>query len=112
MKEFDIKSTMPSVEEAIHDLDNIIKLTKQNEKVIKIIHGYGSSGKGGAIRTKVRDLLKQKMVKNEIKAYIPGEATWKMMGFDQVIQTYKHLIESDEDYKKGNDGITYIIYRK
>jgi len=93
MKEFDIKSTMPSVEEAIHDLDNIIKLTKQNEKVIN-------------------DLLKQKMVKNEIKAYIPGEATWKMMGFDQVIQTYKHLIESDEDYKKGNDGITYIIYRK
>ena len=111
MKEFDIKSSMPSVLEAIHDLENILKLTKNSDKVIKIIHGYGSHGVGGSIKTKVRDLLKSKVQKKEIKAYIPGEATHLMMGFDEAIRQYKHLIEYDEDFKKGNDGITYIIYR-
>lgn len=111
MKEFDIKSEMPSVNEAIRDLENIIKLTKNSNKVIKIIHGYGSHGVGGSIKVKVRELLKQKMQRKEIKAFIPGEATHQMMGFDELILTYKHLIESDEDFKKGNDGITYIIYR-
>ncbi len=111
MKEFDIKTTMPTVVEAIHDLENIIKLTKNSDKVIKIIHGYGSHGVGGSIKVKVREMLKQKMQRKEIKAYIPGEATHQMMGFDDMIHQYKHLIDTDDDFRKGNDGITYIIYR-
>lgn len=110
MKVFDIKSTMPSVNEAIQDLENIIRLMKYKEKVIKIIHGYGSSGKGGLIKSSVHSLLRQKKENHQIKAFIPGEALWDLKGYDQVIQTYKHLIQYDEDYKKGNDGITYIIF--
>lgn len=112
MKVFDIKSRMPSVIEALQELETIIKLTKNQEKVIKIIHGYGSSGKGGAIKNQVRLLLKQKQEQRKILAYIPGEAIGMMLGYDEMIRNYRHLIDMDEDYHQCNDGITYIIYKK
>ncbi len=110
MKEFDIKSTMPTVSQAVTELETILKLTRHSEKVIKIIHGYGSSGHGGAIKHQVRLLLHEKQHRHDIKAYVPGEAFWQMMGFDETIFKYKPLLENDSDYKKGNDGITYVIF--
>jgi len=111
MKSFDIKSDMPTALEASKRLANYIRIYTGNEKVIKIVHGYGSTGVGGAIKQMVHTSLKTKVLNKEIKAYIPGEAFSKMMGFDEVIQTYSNLIKSDSDYKKGNDGITYIILK-
>jgi hypothetical protein len=110
MKIFDIKSDMPFTDEAGKRLADIIRENKKNEKVIKIIHGYGSSGVGGKIKVTVQKTLKSKVASKEIKAYIPGEALGSMMGFVDVIQKYKHLIKNDSDYKKRNDGITYIIF--
>jgi len=111
MKSFDIKSDMPTALEAGKRLANYIRIYTGNEKVIKIVHGYGSSGVGGAIKQMVHSSLKNRVSTGEIKAYIPGEAFSKMMGFDEVIQTYSALLKSDSDFKKGNDGITYIILK-
>ena len=38
-----------------------------------VIHGYGSSGKGGAIRTKARQWLNAQVRNGTIKAVINGE---------------------------------------
>jgi len=110
MKTFDIKSDMPFTDEAGKRLSDIIRGNRKKEKVIKIIHGYGSSGVGGKIKVTVHKSLKKKLSNHEIKAYIPGESLRSMMGFVDVIQKYKHLIKNDSDYKKCNDGITYIIF--
>jgi len=110
MEVFDIKSDMPSALEAGKRLADIIRDAKQRQlKVIKILHGYGSSGEGGKINVLVRKSLSKRMNKGEIKAYIPGEAISMMMGFDEYITNYKELIKYDSDFIKGNDGITYVI---
>ena len=109
MKEFDLKSDMPSAAIAELRLKNYIKMMKPTEKIIKIIHGYGSHGVGGKIRTSVRDVLDEMKELHQIKAYIPGEATSTLMGFDEAIRTYKQLLQGDADFHKGNDGITYVI---
>ena len=108
--EYDIKSSMPTASEALSDLASIIRANRRKEKVIKIVHGYGSSGRGGKIKTQVHKTLRNKLANKEIRAYIPGEAIGSLMGFDEVIRTYKHLIKDDSDYRKTNDGITYIIF--
>jgi hypothetical protein len=95
---------------AMSILENVLKMTRKTEKVIKIIHGYGSSGKGGAIKKALHETLRHKMAKGEIKTFIPGEAFHQLMGLDDVIMQYRHLIQNDGDFKKGNDGITYIIF--
>ncbi len=109
MKEFDLKSDMPTTFVAVMRLKNYIKLSRPTEKVIKVIHGYGSSGVGGKIRIAVRQTLDEMLSMRQIKAFIPGEAISTPMGFDEDIRTYRPLIGSDPDFRKGNDGITYII---
>ena len=111
MKSFDIKSDMPFVSEAGKRLATIIRNCTGKDKVIKIVHGYGSSGVGGSIKTSVHKSLRSKVSSGEIKAFIPGEAFAEMMGYDEVIKTYGKLIKSDSDYKKMNDGITYVILK-
>lgn len=110
MREFDIKSDMPTVAAAQTRLLTILGLCKGKEKIIKIIHGYGSGGTGGAIRTAVRAILQQKRQSRQIKAYIPGEATYDLKGFDEEIRQHKRLLEKDADFHRGNDGITYVIF--
>lgn len=111
MKEFDIHHSMPSVEVAMHSLDMFINLNKSSASVIKIIHGYGSTGRGGAIKAAALANLKAKMKQGIIKAFIPGEAISTPMGYDDLIRKYKDYLQTDSDYKKGNDGITYVFFK-
>jgi hypothetical protein len=109
MKEFDIKSDLPTVSVAQSRLISILGLCKGKEKIIKIIHGYGSHGSGGAIRNAVRTMLSEKRRLRQIHGFIPGEAIYDCMGFDEEIRTYRKWLEKDEDFRRGNDGITYVI---
>ncbi len=110
MNEYNVKTGMPSVSEALARLQTFIKMTQKKERIIKIVHGYGSSGVGGSIKDAVRTYLAEQKSKGSIKSYIPGEAFHQMMGFDAEIRTYQSLLQKDSDYKKSNPGITYIIY--
>jgi hypothetical protein len=110
MNEYSVKSGMPSVSEALIRLQTFIKMTQKKERIIKIVHGYGSSGVGGSIKEAVRAYLAEQKNKGLIKSYIPGEAFSQMMGFDAEIKTYQSLLEKDSDYRKSNSGITYIIF--
>jgi len=105
---FDIKSDMPDVREAGKRLAEIIRASK-GQQAIKIIHGYGSTGVGGVIRNAVRKSLAKRVRNHEIKAYIPGEAFVSLMGFDDVIRTYKARVAHDADARSGNPGVTYVI---
>jgi len=110
MKVYDIKSDMPNVNDAGKRLAEAIREAKAKKlKVIKILHGYGSHGIGGIIKIAVRKSLLKRLKNQEIKAYIPGEAFSSLMGFDDAIREYNDLIKNDLDYKKMNDGITYVI---
>ena len=53
--EINIKSDMPVVGDAMKYLqDTILRLKKEKCECVLIVHGYGSTGKGGAIREKAR----------------------------------------------------------
>lgn len=107
MKSYNIKMDMPSINLAIDRLKMILKYERL--PIIKIIHGYGSTGIGGDIKHEIRHYLDSLMLQEKIKAYIPGEAFGHLLGFDATIKQYQHLLKQDSDYKKPNEGITYII---
>lgn len=109
MQSFNLKSDMPTVEVAIQRLQNWIKYLPKTEKIVKVIHGYGSTGTGGRIRKAVRQELETMKTKKQIKEYIPGEALGIPMGYVDIIQKYKALLVNDPDYHRTNDGITFII---
>ena len=58
-KTVNIEKGMPRLENAKVMLQDQINMARRTGiKVLKVIHGYGSSGTGGILRTELRKMLK------------------------------------------------------
>ena len=101
---------MPLVDAAVRRLTFEINDAKRKKlSGLKIIHGYGSSGTGGRIRTEVRSYLTRLAARGEIKSFITGEA---LSIFDEGTRTaFGSLPElrKDSDLERHNNGITVIV---
>ncbi|MCL2200327.1 MAG: hypothetical protein FWB75_00040 [Oscillospiraceae bacterium] len=110
LREVNIKQGMPIVNDAIKRVTyNIKNAGPMGVTVIKLIHGYGSSGQGGGIRTETRKYLERLKSKREIKGFIIGE---NFSIFDE--ETRKAFLVCDElrkdsDLERHNNGITIVI---
>jgi hypothetical protein len=101
---------MPQVSEALQRMDRELSLARQEKiKLLKLVHGYGSSGEGGDIRIAVQKHLVELTQNGRIRACIFGEnwsksdeATWKLM------QSHAEL-KGDSDLGRRNQGITIVV---
>jgi len=110
LREINIKSDMPTVDDAIRRITyNIKNAAAFGVSAIKFIHGYGSSGKGGAIRTEARKYLDRQKAHGYIKDYIIGE---DFSIFDEATRSAFTVCDSlrrDKDIERHNNGITIVI---
>lgn len=110
MEVANIEKFMPTVYQAeILVKNNLETYRRKGVKAFKIIHGYGSTGKGGALRTGLRDYLTQLKRAKIIADFIPGE-NWSV--FDETTRKVLDLDNSfrkDSDLGKMNAGITIIV---
>ena len=110
LKEVNIKDDMPTSDQAIKRVTyNIRNGREWGAGAIKIIHGYGSTGSGGKIRTATRRYLAEQKRRGLIRDYVPGEeftifnsATIK--AFDSCGE-----LRGDKDLERSNNGITIIV---
>ena len=103
--EINIKEDMPTVNEAMDVLRRYVEGCKRGKCVV-IVHGYGSSGKGGAIRTKARQWLEAQRKAGKIKTVINGEDI-SIFNFDARDLKKKHP-ELEAYFKVCNHGVTVI----
>lgn len=77
--------------------------------IIKYVHGYGSSGRGGRINREVRARLKQKKENGMIRDYILGEefSPFYEPARNALIK-YPQLAK-DRDLNRCNHGITFVL---
>jgi len=105
-----IKAGMPTVDDAIRRITyNIRTAGPLGVSAIKLIDGYGSTGKGGAIRIEARKYLERQKARGSIKGYIAGE---DFSLFDEA--TRKAFLVCDElrrdsDLERHNNGVTIVI---
>lgn len=110
VKTVNLKSDMPQVHEALHRLDRELALARQEKSaLLKLVHGYGSTGAGGDIRIAVQKRLLELAQNDQIRACIFGEnwsksdeATWKLL------QSHPQL-KNDSDLGRRNRGITIVL---
>jgi hypothetical protein len=110
VKTVNLKPDMPSVQEALQRLDRELALANQDKaKLLKLVHGYGSTGAGGDIRIAVQKRLFEMAQNNQIRGCIFGEnwsksddATWRLL------QSHPE-VKSDSDLGRGNRGITIVV---
>ena len=110
LREVNIKSDLPTVDDAIRRVTyNIMNAGALGVTAIKLIHGYGSSGKGGAIRTETRKYLERLKTRGQIKDYIKGE---DFSIFDETTRnafSVCDMLRHDGDIERHNNGITIVI---
>ncbi len=108
--EFNIKRDRPTVEVARERLlQEIARARKSGVKVLKIIHGYGSSGTGGVLREELREQLVALQKSGAIKQIIFGEQfTMFERATADLVAHYPEL-RQDDAYNRSNQGVTFIV---
>ena len=105
-----LEENMPTVEQAERRLiGELGRARASGAKVVKLIHGYGSTGVGGKLRISIRQFLGMKKRRNAIRAFVSGEE------WDIFNEESRRLIEAcpdlsrDRDLGRGNPGITIVL---
>lgn len=109
-KTINLEAGRPMVEVALNRMNEIIEDSVRNDvNVLTLIHGYGSSGKGGAIRSECRKMLDYLKSNGLISNYIIGEDFNKRSGsVKSLLRRYPQLV-ADKHLNRGNRGITLVI---
>jgi hypothetical protein len=105
-----IKADMPTAEQAMRRVTAALATGKQmGAAAVKIIHGYGSTGNGGVIRTKARSQLVQLKGQGKIRAVIPGEQ-FSIFG-QETLRAFAlcPALRQDCDLERSNNGITVVV---
>jgi hypothetical protein len=112
LKVVNLELDMPTVPRALSLLTDALRTARgEGYAAVKIIHGYGSSGQGGAIRVAVQAELTQRARAGELGAFIPGEE-WRISDERSwaLLQRCPEL-KPDADLGRGNKGISIVVLR-
>lgn len=109
-KTVNLEEGRPLVEQALNRMSEVLEDGARNGvTVVTLIHGYGSSGKGGAIRSESRKWLAFMKSKRQIADFIPGEEFTKRSGkVKSLLRRYPQL-SSNHNLNKSNRGITLVF---
>ena len=101
---------MPLVQRALDRLEGEISVSSGlGFKALTLIHGYGSSGTGGAIKTAVHHQLQFFRLQGRIKEIIPGEEFEGRSGRGRQLLRRFPFLNEHRDLNRANPGITLVI---
>lgn len=110
IKSVNVEAGMPTVAVTVKRVAFEISTAKrEGVAVLKIIHGYGSTGTGGRLKEAVTALLGQKKREGVIKAFVGGE------DWDIFNAAARRILEAcsamgrDRDLGNHNQGITIVL---
>ena len=110
VRELNLELGRPSVDEAMRRLDyELAAAGMLRTKVFKLIHGYGSSGTGGKIRTACRKQLQLYKEQGRIADFIPGENFTIFDASTRHAFTLCAALRDDRDLERENRGVTFVV---
>jgi hypothetical protein len=109
IRTFNVEAGLPTLEEARRlVIEEIKRAKREGAKVLKVIHGYGSSGKGGALCVGLRKSFRLRKKESVIRDFIAGEdfSIFK----DSVLALLESVPElrGDPDLGATNEGVTIV----
>ena len=110
LREVNLELGMPTVQTALSQLTLELRRTRSMGcTALKIIHGYGSSGKGGKIRVQARSRLAKMKGAGEIADFIPGEDF--SIFHPATLAAFRRCgaLRKDPDLERHNNGVTIVL---
>lgn len=107
---WNLKHDMPSVAEARRRLeDQLQTFCRDGVTLVKVVHGYGSTGQGGKIKQQLGGILRGLMTRGIVREFVPGERwTTSDQTARQLLNDYPVLAD-DLDLRRNNPGITIVL---
>ena len=109
IRTYNVEAGLPALDEARRlVIEEIKRAKREGVKVLKVIHGYGSSGKGGVLCAELRKSFRLRKKEGVIKDSIAGE------DFSIFNETVLDLLEAvpelrgDPDLGATNEGVTIL----
>ena len=106
-------SPPPNRQEAVTQMRSFLgEQRRRRARVVKIIHGYGSSGKGGVLWGAVRRELEEMRRRQEIRAYLPGEELHSRSATVRALANDFPAIRKLPEYGRANPGLTVVVLNR
>jgi hypothetical protein len=110
LRVINLEDGLPTVEQAVKRLNLEVMLArKQKIRVLKIIHGYGSTGKGGKIRVACRRELESMQRRGLVKFFVIGESLSIFDENTRKITALSPEFRKDSDIDRFNSGVTVAV---
>ncbi len=106
-----LEDDLPTVAQAMQRLTWEVQIARRQQvRLLKIIHGFGSSGRGGKIRPATRRQLAELQKSGKIRCFITGE-NFSIFDADtrRALDICPHL-RRDTDLEQHNNGITVVVF--
>lgn len=105
-----LEAGMPTVEIALRRLDlSLNDARTRHTAAVRLIHGYGSSGRGGAIREGVHSHLAELKSAGRIREFVPGEEFSPFSAQARHALALCPELSHDRDYSRENRGVTLVV---
>ncbi len=109
IKTINLKKGMPFVDEALDTLSLELDLARsQGVKVLRVIHGYGSSGTGGKIKQAVIQELASLSRARRVHAYVVGDRYSEDTNQGRDLLSRFPGLRSTLVSDRHNPGITFV----
>jgi Smr domain. len=109
VKVINLEYGCPTVDSAVRNMVSQLGTCKgQGYKAVILVHGYGSSGAGGGIKTAVRTRLREPSLSGIVRAACGGEHWYERK--QEFLGVCRQLAEH-QYHINGNQGITVVILK-
>lgn len=109
LRTYNVESGLPVLDEARRLVIAEIKEAKRaGVRVLKVIHGYGSSGKGGALCVGLRKSFGLRKKEGVIKDFIAGEDFSIFNATVLALLEVVPQLRGDPDLNATNEGVTIL----
>jgi hypothetical protein len=109
VRTFNVEVDFPTVEEARRLVaEEIRRAKREGVAILKVIHGYGSSGKGGALCVGLRKSFKLRKKEGVIRDFVAGEEFSIFNAATLSMLEAAAELRGDPDLNATNEGITVV----
>jgi hypothetical protein len=109
LKTINIEFDFPTLDEARRRvIAEVRESKKRGVRVLKVIHGYGSSGQGGVLCVGLRKSFRLRRKEGVIRDYVAGEDFGVFNAVTlQMLEEVPEL-RGDSDLGRVNEGVTLV----
>jgi len=109
MKIVNLERGFPSIEDARRRLlAEINGARQQGTRVLKVIHGWGSSGMGGQMGPAIRKSLRLRVKEGVARSVLPGDQFSPDTNEGREFLLRHPYLRRDRDCNRRNPGITLV----